>query len=217
LEPIEDQVCDSKSIIFAERWKHITRFIKEKQIIARIILLLVFIGLWQFASNYYNAELVLPSPLKTCLAFVSSITDGEVLQNLLITMQRIITGFGYAFTIGLPLGFLMGSSKTAMRLIDPIASSIRQVPIMAWVPLTIVWFGLGDGPTVFLIAMVGVFPIMLNTMAGVQNISKDYYDAARSMGANRRSILSHVVLPGSMPDILTGTRLAVSAGWMSVI
>jgi NitT/TauT family transport system permease protein len=88
---------------------------------------------------------------------------------------------------------------------------------MAWVPLTIVWFGLGDGPTVFLIAMVGLFPILLSTIAGVDSISKDYYNAARSMGASRSSVIRNVVIPAAMPDVLTGMRLALSAGWMSVI
>jgi ABC-type nitrate/sulfonate/bicarbonate transport system permease component len=85
------------------------------------------------------------------------------------------------------------------------------------VPLTIVWFGLGDGPTVFLIALVGTFPILLNTIGGVQSISKDYFHAARTMGAGSWSIFKDVMVPAALPDVLTGMRLAVSAGWMSVI
>ena len=81
----------------------------------------------------------------------------------------------------------------------------------------IVWFGLGDGPTIFLITFAGVFPVILNTIAGVQSISQDYYHAARSMGARPWSILSSIIVPGSLPDILTGLRIALSAGWMSVI
>ena len=88
---------------------------------------------------------------------------------------------------------------------------------MAWVPLTIVWFGIGDGPTIFLIAFAGVFPIILNTIQGIRSISKDYYNAARSMGASPFSIFINVMLPAALPDILTGARLAISTGWMSVI
>lgn len=88
---------------------------------------------------------------------------------------------------------------------------------MAWVPLTIVWFGIGDGPTVFLIAFSGLFTIILNTVAGVQSINKDFYNAARSMGASTLGILKDIVVPGSLPGVLTGVRLAIGLGWMSVI
>ena len=88
---------------------------------------------------------------------------------------------------------------------------------MAWVPLAIVWFGIGDGPTIFLIAFSGVFTIILNTISGVQDISKDFYNAARSMGANTLNIIIDIVLPGSLPGVMTGVRLAIGLGWMAGI
>ena len=104
-----------------------------------------------------------------------------------------------------------------MDMLDPLLGSIRQVPIMAWIPLSIIWFGLGDGPTVFMIAMTGVFSVVLNTVSGVQNIPRDFYNAARSMGAGAWSIFRCIVIPGTLPDIMTGARLALSGGWMAVI
>ncbi|NPV74000.1 MAG: ABC transporter permease [Pelotomaculum sp.] len=174
-------------------------------------------GAWQLAANHYHSNFLMPSPWKTMVTFISVVHDPEVVKNLLITLKRVLTGFLYALMIGVPLGFLMGYSKAVMNILDPLIDSVRQVPIMAWVPLTIVWFGLGDGPTVFLIAFAGVFPVILNTIAGVQNIPKDYYNAARSMGAGPWSIFVNVIVPGSLPDILTGGRIAVGLGWMSVI
>ena len=88
---------------------------------------------------------------------------------------------------------------------------------MAWVPLSIVWFGLADGPTIFMIAFSGVFTLILNTIAGVQDISRDYYHAVRSMGANTWDVIRDVIMPGALPGVITGVRLAISAGWMSVI
>ena len=99
----------------------------------------------------------------------------------------------------------------------PFINSLRQIPIMAWVPLSIVWFGLGDGPTIFMIAFSGIFTIILNTIAGVQDISKDFYNAARSMGANTLDIIKDIVVPGALPGVITGIRLAIGMGWMSVI
>lgn len=178
---------------------------------------LVVLVAWQLASNAIRSDLLLPPPWKTAKAFMVAVQDVETLRNLLLTFRRIVTGLAVALTIGLSLGFLMGWSLAAMRIIDPILGTVRQVPVMAWVPLTIVWFGLGDGPTIFLIALVGVFPILLNTIAGVRAISKDYFNAARSMGAGGWSLFKDIMVPAALPDVLTGLRLAVSAGWMSVI
>lgn len=111
----------------------------------------------------------------------------------------------------------MGLSRVAEVMLGGIIDSIRQVPVMAWIPLTIIWLGIGDGPTIFMIAISGIFPVVLNTIEGVKNISKDYYNAARSMGASRLSIFVNIVIPASLPDVLVGARIAVGAGWMSVI
>ena len=132
-------------------------------------------------------------------------------------MRRVLTGSLYAFVIGFPIGMIMGYSPRGLQLMSPFINSLRQVPIMAWVPLAIVWFGIGDGPTIFLIAFSGIFTIILNTVAGVQDISKDFYNAARSMGAKTFDIIKDIVVPGSLPGVLTGVRLAIGMGWMSVI
>ena len=164
-------------------------------------------AIWQVAAYYTASELYFLTPCYPAGA-IQAICDPEILVNLAITMRRVLTGFAYAALIGIPLGYMMGYSTVAMRMLDPLISSLRQVPIMAWVPLTFVWFGLGDGPTIFLITFAGVFPVILNTIAGVQSISQDYYHAARSMGARPWSILSSIIVPGSLPDILwTGHSL----------
>jgi NitT/TauT family transport system permease protein len=199
-------------------------YLKEKtswrildKALCRLLMIAALCFVWQLAANHYHSELLLPTPWKTALALASAVHDPEVIKNLIITLKRVLTGLGFALAAGLPIGFLMGYSQIAMQLFDPLIGSVRQVPIMAWVPLTIVWFGLGDGPTVFLIAFAGVFPIILNTIAGVRNISKNYYNAAHSMGAGPWSIFANVIVPCSLPDILTGGRIAVGLGWMSVI
>lgn len=173
--------------------------------------------LWHLAARHYNSQLVLPTPFLTFKALFFAVQDAETLRNLMLTLKRVMTGLGIALGIGLSVGFAMGSSTLIHNLVDPLIGPLRQVPIMAWVPLTIVWFGLGDGPTLFLIAMVAAFPILLNTMAGVRNVPLNYYHAARSMGAGRWSIFARVTLPGALPDMITGLRIGLSAGWMSVI
>ncbi len=192
-------------------------FLDPRKLLLKTATLVVVLGVWQMASMHYHSDMMLPSPLKTGRALFLALQDISMLKNLLLTIRRLLTGLGTALAIGLTLGIIMGYSRTILGLIDPIIGSVRQVPIMAWVPLTIVWFGLGDGPTIFLIAMVGTFPILLNTIAGVQSVPQSYYNAARSMGASPWTLFFSVTLPASLPDIMTGVRIAVGAGWMSVI
>ncbi len=182
-----------------------------------IIALAIICFIWYAAAHTVDKPFIFPYLEDVAYEIVYSLTDMYVLTNLGITMRRVLTGSLYAFIIGFPVGMLMGYSPRILQALSPFINSLRQVPIMAWVPLSIVWFGIGDGPTVFLIAFSGIFTIILNTISGVQDISKDFYNAARSMGASTFGILKDVVLPGSLPGVLTGVRLAIGLGWMSVI
>lgn len=185
--------------------------------IGAIVSLIVIAIVWYFAAHIVNSPFTFPFLENVLYDVVYSLTDMYVLTNLGITMRRVLTGSLYAFLIGFPLGMIMGYSPKFLQAMSPFINSLRQVPIMAWVPLSIVWLGIGDGPTIFLIAFSGVFTIILNTVAGVQDISKDFYNAARSMGAGTLSIIKDIVVPGSLPGVLTGIRLAIGLGWMSVI
>mgnify|MGYP000009610510 FL=1 len=184
---------------------------------AALIALIIICGIWTVAAHVVAKPFIFPYFEDVVKEVIYSLSDMYVLRNLGITMHRVLTGAFYAFIIGLPLGMIMGYSPKILRALSPFMNSLRQVPIMAWVPLAIVWFGIGDGPTIFLIAFSGVFTIILNTISGVQDISKDFYNAARSMGANTLSIIKDIVLPGSLPGVMTGVRLAIGLGWMSVI
>lgn len=197
-----------------KRWRNLGG---KNRNIAAFIALLVICAIWFFAAHIVNKPFLFPYFEDVIKEVFYSMTDLFVLRNLGITMRRVLVGCLYAFIIGFPLGMLMGYSPPLLKAISPFINSLRQVPIMAWVPLAIVWFGIGDGPTIFLIAFSGIFTIILNTIAGVQDINKDYYYAARSMGAGTAGVLKDVVLPGALPGVLTGVRLAIGLGWMSVI
>lgn len=181
------------------------------------IALVIIIIIWYFAAHKVNNYFLFPPVENVFKAFFEAITDLYVLRNIGITMRRVMTGVFYATLIGLPIGICMGYSKVMLQTLAPFINSLRQIPIMAWVPMAIVWFGLGDGPTIFMITFVGIFTIILNTVAGVQEISKDFYNAAKSMGANNFDIVKDIVAPGALPGVITGVRLAIGMGWMSVI
>lgn len=172
---------------------------------------------WYFAAHMIGRATVLPPFEDTMREFFLGWTTPRTLKNLGLTMWRVFVGVAYGVALGTILGLLMGYSEKVLQALSPIVNSIRQVPIMAWVPLAIVWFGLGDGPTVFLIFMSAIFPLIINVIAGVQDIDRNYFNAARSMGASTGAIFRDIVLPGALPSFLTGLRLAFGAGWMSVI
>ena len=218
MEPVESKICaynsTNKLIDAANIGLSKQNFVET---LYKAVMYGVIFVVWFAISKHYNNELLLPAPAKTIAALGSCLVNAEIMANLLLTIKRVLLGFLIAFAIGVPLGFSMGYFKSVEKLIGGLIDSVRQVPIMAWVPLTIVWFGIGDGPTLFLIAITGVFPIILNTIEGVKNISKDYYNAARSMGASPWSIFADIIVPATIPSILTGSRIAISSGWMSVI
>ena len=182
-----------------------------------IISLVIICIAWYFGAHFVGNPFTFPYLEDVIVELFYSVTDLYVIRNVAITMRRVLTGSLYAFLIGFPIGMFMGYSPRMLQILSPFINSLRQVPIMAWVPLSIVWFGIGDAPTIFMIAFSGIFTIILNTVAGVQDISKDFYNAARSMGAHTLDIVKDIVIPGSLPGVLTGVRLAIGMGWMSVI
>ena len=181
------------------------------------IVLLVLCTIWYFASKRVNSELILPSFEKTLEAFIKGWTSKRIMSNFGITLKRVLTGVGYSIIVGTIIGIGMGYSKKVYNALSPVINSIRQIPIMTWVPLSIIWFGLGEGPTIFLIFMSAVFPLTINVIDGVANVEQNLKYAAKSMGASLPDIIKDIIIPGAFPSFLTGGRLAIGGGWQSVI
>lgn len=196
------------------RWRALSG---KNRNIAALLALAVISVIWFVSAHLIDRPFLFPYFENVLSEVLLSLTDLYVLRNLGITIRRVLTGSLWAFALGFPLGIFMGYSPRILRTFSPFINSLRQVPIMAWVPLAIVWFGIGDGPTIFLIAFSGVFTIILNTIAGVQSIDRDFYNAAKSMGAKNFAVVKDIILPASLPGVITGVRLAIGLGWMSVI
>ena len=182
-----------------------------------LILLLTLCAIWYFAAHAVGKPFIFPYFEDVVSEFVYAITDLAVLRAIGITFRRVLLGTLYGGIIGMPIGLAMGFSKGVMNALSPFVNAFRQIPTTAWVPLAIIWFGLGDGPTLFTIALHGVFVIILNTAAGVMDINRDFYNAVRSMGAKTMDVVKDVVVPGSLPGVITGFRLALGMGWMTVV
>jgi NitT/TauT family transport system permease protein len=143
--------------------------------------------------------------------------SGELLSDAASSLYRVMMGFLIGTALAIPLGLAMGASEVAYSYFNPIVQVLRPIPPIAYVPLAILWFGLGNPPAFFLISLGAFFPVLMNTIAGVRSVDAVYVRAARNLGANRRSLFFRVVIPAAMPHIMTGVRVGFGVAFIVVI
>lgn len=184
--------------------------------------LIVSILLWQAISmaGVFPA-FALPSPVAVWLAFVDILRNGyggqSLISDILISCFRIIIGFVGAVAIGVPIGLLMSRSKIIFDIIDPLLQFIRPVPPLAYIPLLVVWFGIGELPKAILI-LVGTIPvIIIGTMSGVKSTPPLRISVARTLGATNAQIFRKIVLPSAMPEIFTSMRVGIGVAWTCLV
>lgn len=175
-----------------------------------------FLIIWSLASGALNPVL-LPYPAAVLESYGELIADGSLWKDVRASLARVFGGFAIAALIAPPLALLLASSWVLRCLVLPLVTLIRPIPPMAWIPLAILWFGLGDPPSYFITALAAFFPIFLNSFAGGQALHAEHVNAARSLGANRGSLLLHIMLPSALPLIVTGLRIGLGQAWMAVV
>jgi NitT/TauT family transport system permease protein len=175
-----------------------------------------FLIVWSFASQALNPVL-LPYPRSVLDAYRELVADGSLVKDMGASLTRVFGGFAIAAAIAPPLALLLASSWTLRCILLPIVTLIRPIPPIAWIPLAILWFGLGDPPSYFITALAAFFPIFLNSFAGGQALEPEHVNAARSLGASRASLLLRIMLPSALPLIVTGLRIGLGQAWMAVV
>jgi NitT/TauT family transport system permease protein len=170
---------------------------------------LALLLIWELASRsgLVNA-LVLPPPSMALVDLTKLVLDGELQRALWASLYRIVCGFALAVTVGIAVGALMARIRLLELLLDPLVELLRPISPLAIFPLAILWFGIGDASKIFIIALAASFPVILNTYAGVRSIEPNLFRASQSLGATPIEIFATIVLPGSLPQIFTGVRLA---------
>ncbi len=190
--------------------------------ILSVATVLGLLALWVgVTSTAWVKPLFLPGPRAILTAFGQAWTgdfDGNPLTTqILASLARVIGAFALASLVGIPAGLAMGVSRHARALLDPIIEFYRPLPPLAYLPLMVIWFGIGETAKVLLIFLACFAPVALATRAGVLSASSDQINAARSMGASRWQVLLHVVLPAATPDILVGLRIGMGVGWTTLV
>jgi NitT/TauT family transport system permease protein len=193
------------------------------------------LAVWQFLSTQaiINPQ-ILPAPTAVLLkwweylmpfepydpaasSYLAWIFSGELIRDAYASLYRVTVGFFVGAALALPLGLMMGANDRIYQLFNPLIQVLRPIPPIAFIPLSILWFGLGNPPAIFLIVIGAFFPILMNTIAGVRHVDGIYIRAARSLGASQGTMFLRVILPAATPYILTGARIGVGTAFIVVI
>jgi NitT/TauT family transport system permease protein len=185
-----------------------------------LLAVVVAVGVWWLVTAVLSAPHSLlrqTVPWKVAAAVGELYGRGVLLPDTAISLWRLLIGLLVAAVIGIPLGLLIGLSTTADRAARPVVQFLRMISPLSWAPIAVAVFGIGSEPVIFLIAAAAVWPILLNTAAGVAAIDPGYLDVARSFHATRRELLSAVVLPAIRGPVQTGLRLALGIAWIVLV
>lgn len=184
---------------------------------------LLALAVWQaVCQTGLVSPAMLASPVAVALALGELCRTGMPPGRLLPlhvwhSLLRVLTGVGLAVALGLPLGIALGACARVRAMVMPLVDFLRPIPPLAWVPLAILWFGLGLGSAAALIFLGAFFPVVLATCSGVRGVDRLYVEAVRLLGGGQAAIWRKVLLPGAMPSILTGIRVGLGIGWMTLV
>lgn len=175
------------------------------------------LGMWWLAAQGVANPVLLPSPQLVAVSVLELLGDGSLLADILASLKRVFTGYFVASALAVPLALLMAYFMSLRRLILPLVTVLRPIPPIAWIPLAILWFGLGDKPSYFITALAAFFPIFLNAFAGGMDVQPRHVHAARFLGAGRWLVVRHIYLMSALPQIWTGLRIGLGQCWMAVV
>ncbi|QPG41558.1 taurine ABC transporter permease TauC [Raoultella ornithinolytica] len=177
---------------------------------------------WGVTALQLISPLFLPPPQQVLqklivIAGPQGFMDATLWQHLAASLTRIAVALVAATILGVPVGIAMGLSPTIRGILDPLIELYRPVPPLAWLPLVIIWFGIGETPKILLIYLAIFAPVVMSTLAGVKSAQQVRIRAAQSLGASRTQVLWLVILPGALPEILTGLRIGLGVGWSTLV
>lgn len=183
-----------------------------------LILPIVLFGVWiYFTSNGTFAESELPKPSSVLKVWSELDQRDQLWWNISASLQRVALGYFIGAAIALIIGSFAGLNKTVNRLVTPILQAIRAVPSLAWVPLLIIWLGIGETPKLTLIAIGAFFPVFTTVVSGIKNVDRHLVEVGRAYGLKRWAIIKGIYLPAAAPQIFSGLRLGLAQSWLFLV
>lgn len=184
---------------------------------SNIVPVILVILWWYLSSSGIFPSILMPPLTKIWSAFVKNFTNGLLAKDLISSLSIVLKGYIIGSLLGLIAGILMGIFPRVKRMFDPVLNGLRQIPPLAWIPLLILWFGIGNASKVILIIMGSFFPVLLNTVNGIAGVPQGLLEFAKLYKIKKRDILLHIYLPGALSSIFVGLRLGASTAWMSIV
>ena len=169
------------------------------------------------ARSGWFAPALMPTLPKVAKALIASLADGTMIAHAASTLYRVLFGLSLAVVVGLPIGILMGRFRAVENFVLPLASALMPIPSLAWVPVFILWFGLGNTVSILIVFYAALFPMLLNAWSGVRAVNPLWVRAAGAMGADENALFWRVIIPGASPFIITGLRQAFLRAWIAVV
>lgn len=193
--------------------------VKKWYYILPVLSIGIFVAVWIFLSA--SPDSMIPTPGETLARFIEimqePISKATLPIHVWVSLKRVLIAFFFAIMLGVTLGVFLGWSKIFHAVVNPVFEILRPIPPIAWIPLIILWCGIGELPKILIVFIGSFVPIVLNTYSGIKEIDPLLVNAGRVLGANRRQELLEITLPATIPAILAGIRTALSSGWMCVV
>ncbi len=182
----------------------------------------VLLGVWTLAAALgWSSPVFLPSPAKVWAALLRVATQGyasaTLWEHMAASLWRVFAALFCTMAVGIPVGLLIATSRIGRGILDPLVEFLRPLPPLAYLPLIIIWFGIGEPSKVLVIGIAMLAPIVISTAAGVRAAGESQIRAARAFGASRGQLVREVMLPAALPSVLTGVRIALGAGWTTLV
>lgn len=187
-----------------------------KQALPSLAVLAVLIAVWWIAV-VATRSIIFPSPLQVVNGTVELVKDGTLWLHIGASLMRVAAGFLLAVIIAIPLGLWMGWVHGAYVTLNPLFQILRPISPIAWIPIAILWFGVGNASPIFLIFISSVFPMIVQTTVGVHTIEKRYLRAAENFDVSRFKLLTQVVIPAALPQVIVGMRIGLGVAWLVVV
>jgi NitT/TauT family transport system permease protein len=164
-----------------------------------------------------SKSVIFPTPLQVATATIDLAEDGTLWGHIAASLFRVGAGFLLALLVAVPLGLWMGWVRGAFTTMNPILQILRPISPIAWIPLAILWFGMGDASPIFLIFLASLFPTLVQTISAVHTIEREYIQAAQNFGVSRSKLFLQVVVPAALPQIIVGMRVSLGVAWLVVV
>ena len=187
-----------------------------KRVLPAIAVMAVLIAVW-WAVVVATGSVVFPTPWQVVTGTLELARDGTLFEHIGASLMRVGIGFGLAVLVAVPLGLWMGWVRGAYLTLNPVFQMLRPISPIAWIPIAILWFGVGNVSPIFLIFLSSVFPMVVQTTVGVHTIPKRYLRAAANFGVPRRTLFRQVVIPAVLPQVIVGMRIGLGVAWLVVV